>query len=93
MIEAHFFKNEQPKFYILYFKLFNMTWTRNQKTNKSLSKRVRLTGGNKIMKRPPHQNHFNAKESGNSTRGKKGEKRAPHELNKIVKALLTVAQI
>jgi len=63
------------------------------KTNKSLRKRVKITGRNKIMKRPPHQNHFNAKESGNSTRGKRGDKRAPHELERSVKALLTIIQI
>lgn len=62
------------------------------KTNKSLLKRVKITGSNKIMKRPPHQNHFNAKESGNSTRSKKGNKRAPHELIRIVKTLLTITQ-
>lgn len=66
-----------------------MTWTRHGKTNKSLQKRIKITGGNKILKRPPHQNHFNAKESSNVTRGKKGDKRAPHELIRIVKALLT----
>ncbi len=60
------------------------------KTKKALAKRVKITGRNKIMKRPPHQNHFNAKESGNSTRQKRGFKEAPHELQKAVKALLAV---
>ena len=34
------------------------------KTNKSFTKRVRVTRKGKIVSRKPGQNHFNAKESG-----------------------------
>ena len=59
------------------------------KTKKALLKRIKITGGKKIMKRPNHQNHFNAKESGNVTRGKKGDNLAPKELNKLAKVLIS----
>ena len=58
------------------------------KTNKSLLKRIKITGTGKITKRPPGQNHFNAKDSGQQTRDKKGSILAPHELNRKVKALI-----
>jgi ribosomal protein L35 len=57
------------------------------KTNKSLLKRIQITGTGKVMKRPPHQNHFNAKDSGNMSRRKKGFVMAPKELINKVKAL------
>ncbi len=41
------------------------------KTNKSYSKRLRVTKNGKIIARKPGQNHFNAKESGNERRAKK----------------------
>ncbi|HQU08187.1 MAG: hypothetical protein B7X04_03860 [Parcubacteria group bacterium 21-54-25] len=40
------------------------------KTNKSYTKRVRVTKHGKLVARKPGQNHFNAKESGNTTRAK-----------------------
>ena len=58
------------------------------KTNKSFMKRIRITGGGKILKRPPGQNHFNAKSTGQQTRNKKGSVTAPHELIRKVKALI-----
>ncbi|HBT80476.1 MAG: hypothetical protein A2457_01905 [Candidatus Yanofskybacteria bacterium RIFOXYC2_FULL_44_13] len=59
------------------------------KTKKALTKRIKITNGKirKIMKRPPGQNHFNAKESGQVTRSKKGTVRAPREMTKLAKAL------
>lgn len=36
------------------------------KTNKSYTKRLRVTKNGKILARKPGQNHFNAKESGRS---------------------------
>jgi ribosomal protein L35 len=44
------------------------------KTNKSYSKRMKLTKNGKVKVRPKGQNHFNAKESGNETRAKRGTK-------------------
>lgn len=44
------------------------------KTNKSYTKRIKLTKNGKVKVRPKGQNHFNAKESGNTTRAKRGTK-------------------
>jgi len=41
------------------------------KTRKSISKRIRVTRHKKIMKRKCGQDHFNARESGNTTRNKR----------------------
>ena len=41
-----------------------------------------------MMKRPPHQDHFNAKESGSAARNKKGRIMAPKSLMRSAKALL-----
>ena len=62
--------------------------THTGKTNKSFLKRVKITGRGKIMKRPPGQNHFNAKESGDSARQKKGQKIGPKVLIRSADALL-----
>lgn len=45
------------------------------KTNKSILKRLKVTGKKKLLRRPAHQDHFNAKDSGNKTRDKRREKR------------------
>lgn len=58
------------------------------KTNKSLRKRIKITGSGKILKRPPGQNHFNAKASGQQTRNKHGNISAPNELDRKVKDLI-----
>jgi len=52
-----------------------------------MMKRIKITGTGKIMKRPPGQNHFNAKASGQQSRNKKGDILVPHELINKVKAL------
>jgi len=58
------------------------------KTKKALSKRIKITGKKKLLKRRTHQDHLNAKDSGNRTR----RKRETHELSssnkKVVKRLL-----
>lgn len=41
------------------------------KTNKSYSKRLKVTKNGKVKARSKGQNHFNAKESGNTTRSKR----------------------
>ena len=41
------------------------------KTNKSYTKRVRVTKNGKLVARKPGQNHFNAKESGSATNAKR----------------------
>ncbi|MFA5942416.1 MAG: 50S ribosomal protein L35 [Candidatus Paceibacterota bacterium] len=42
------------------------------KTNKSYSKRIRVTRTGKLMARKPGQDHFNAKQSGSERRAKRG---------------------
>ena len=49
------------------------------KSNKSLLKRIKITGSKKMLKRALHQSHFNAKESGNKTR----QKRKTSELSSV----------
>jgi len=44
------------------------------KTNKSLTKRFKITKNKKVIFRPSHQNHFNAKDSGDETRSKRKKK-------------------
>ena len=41
------------------------------KTNKSFTKRLKVTKNGKILSRQAGQNHFNAKESGQTNLGKK----------------------
>jgi len=41
------------------------------KTNKSFTKRLKVTRNGKIIGRKPGQNHFNAKEGGRAQLGKK----------------------
>jgi large subunit ribosomal protein L35 len=41
------------------------------KTKKALLKRIKITGRGKILRRPTHQDHFNAKDSGQKTRAKR----------------------
>lgn len=42
------------------------------KTNKSYTKRIRVTKKGKLVARKPGQDHFNAKEGGNAKRSKRG---------------------
>jgi len=62
--------------------------THSGKTKKALSKRIKITGTGKIMKRPPKQNHFNARADGNQSREKHGDMETPREMNNKVKALI-----
>lgn len=62
--------------------------THKGRTNKSLLKRVKVTGRGKIMKRPPNQGHFNARESGDGARQKKGHVMVPKSLIRSAKELL-----
>ena len=62
--------------------------THGSKTKKALLKRVKITGRGKIMKRPPGHNHFNAKDTGDQTRQKRGYIDTPKSLVKDSKALI-----
>ena len=44
---------------------------KSMKTNKSYTKRLRVTKKGKIIARVPGQNHFNARVSSNKTRAKR----------------------
>jgi len=63
------------------------------KTSKSLLKRIKITGSGKVMKRPPHQNHFNSKDSGNMTRRKRGYISVSTELARKAKFLIPYIDI
>lgn len=58
------------------------------KTRKSLLTRIKITGRKKITKRKVHQGHFNAKDSGNRTRGKRGDNLASSMQTKKFKKIL-----
>jgi len=42
-----------------------------RKTRKSVAKRVKITAQKKVMRRDVGQGHFNAREEGKTTRGKR----------------------
>ena len=44
--------------------------THTHKTNRSLAKRITITGTGRVFKRRPGQNHFNAKERTSTSNGK-----------------------
>lgn len=44
------------------------------KPNKSVTKRFKITKNKKVLFRPVHQDHFNAKYSGDKNRQKRGRK-------------------
>lgn len=60
----------------------------NMKTNKFAAKRLRMTKNGKIMFRAAGQNHFNAKESSNQTRGKRAQKSMSPSQNKVFRKIL-----
>lgn len=45
------------------------------KTNKALSKRIKITKKKKVLRRSTGQNHFNSKENGKEGRKKKSDLR------------------
>ncbi len=84
------YKDQSPNNFtnFINFQLYKLTMPHTGKTNKSFLKRIKITGRGKLMKRPPGQNHFNAKDSGDASRRKKGHKMTPKELIRSAKALL-----
>ncbi len=57
------------------------------KTVKFATKRLRLTRQGKVLFRPAHQNHFNAKESGDVTRRKRGFQILEKNQSKVFKRI------
>lgn len=58
------------------------------KTHKATAKRVRITSTGKVLKRKAGQDHFNSRESGNTTRNKRTDLQMPKTLQKTIKSLL-----
>lgn len=58
------------------------------KTHKATAKRFKKTKNGKIFKRTSGQNHFNAKESGNTGRNKKSDMQMSTRLNRIIQITL-----
>ena len=58
------------------------------KTHKATAKRYKLTKTGKIMKRTAGQNHFNARENGNTGRNKKSDVVTSTTLNRVMKTNL-----
>jgi len=58
------------------------------KTKKALLKRIKITGRKKILRRATHQDHLNAKDSGNRTRKKRRTKEISSADEKLVKKVL-----
>ncbi|OGH91218.1 MAG: 50S ribosomal protein L35 [Candidatus Magasanikbacteria bacterium RIFOXYD2_FULL_39_9] len=58
------------------------------KTHKATAKRYKLTKKGKIIKRTAGQNHFNARENGNTGRNKKSDVIASTTLNRVMKTNL-----
>lgn len=54
------------------------------KTNKSITKRFKITKNKKVLRRPQHQNHLNATDSGEETRRKRKKKKAKGSLRKKI---------
>ena len=57
------------------------------KTHKATAKRFKKTGGNKMIQRKQGQDHFNSRESGNTTRNKRKDFSVHKTLEKTVKIL------
>lgn len=58
------------------------------KTHKAMSKRVRITRTGKVMKRKAGQDHFNSRESGNTTRNKRTDVSFGVTIRRALKAML-----
>ena len=61
------------------------------KVKKALTKKVKITGTGKVMRRRTGQNHFNAKESGSKTRKKRKDVRLFKSDEKNVKKALNIS--
>ena len=56
----------------------------SDKTKKSITKRFKITKNKKLMRRPQHQDHFNAKETGEQKQRKKGLKELKGGIKKTI---------
>lgn len=53
-----------------------------------MAKRVKITPSGKIMKRKAGQDHFNSRESGNTTRNKRTDLKVTGTLRKAIRSLM-----
>ena len=58
------------------------------KTHKAVSKRFKVTKNKKVLKRKSGQDHFNSRESGNTTRKKRRDVEMSDTLNKNIRTLM-----
>ncbi len=58
------------------------------KSRKTISKRVRVTKSGKIIKRKNGQDHFNGRESGNTTRNKRSDLELSKAYTRSVKSMI-----
>lgn len=56
-----------------------------KKTNKSIAKRFKVTKKKKVLHRVCGQDHFNARESGKTTKNKRGKRSLSKGFSKTVK--------
>lgn len=61
---------------------------KTHKSNRSLLKRIKITSTGKVLKRKNRQNHFNAKNSGQTGLHKHGQKQSPVSFAKSFQSLL-----
>jgi ribosomal protein L35 len=58
------------------------------KTKKSVAKRVKVTKNGKMLIRKGGQNHFNSRDTGNTTKGKRRDNALSDANRRNIKALL-----
>lgn len=58
------------------------------KTNKTWSKRFKVTKTGKVMKRKAGQDHFNSRESGKVTRNKRTDIQIPKYMHRVIKQVM-----
>jgi ribosomal protein L35 len=58
------------------------------KTHKATAKRIRFTGKKKMMKRKAGQDHFNARDRGTTTMGKRRDMGAHETLERAINKLV-----
>ncbi len=58
------------------------------KTHKAFSSRVKITGTGKVLKRHAGQDHFNGRESGNTTRHKRRDVTFSKAHKRAIKTLM-----
>ena len=62
------------------------------KTHKAFSSRVKITGTGKVLKRTAGQDHFNGRESGNTTRNKRRDQTMSGAHARAIKTLMPYHQ-